>query len=312
MAQQKITIATRGSNLAMVQANSVKAALEENLPDTNVEIKVIKTTGDRIQDVALSKIGDKGLFTKELEVAMENGEADLAVHSLKDLPTEFPPGLKLGGVLPRHKVEDALVARENVTLKDLPKGAIVATSSLRRKAMLLHLRPDLEVIDIRGNVETRLRKLDNGHCDATIMAAAGLIRAGHEDRITELLDPEYFLPAVSQGIIAMEIREGDEEMEAVMQEVTDLPAMQSALAERKFLHTLQGGCQVPIGCYTKWTDKFVITGFVASVDGKQFIRRTMHGSAKQAIEIAEDLAGDLLALGGGEILRKIREDESAG
>jgi hydroxymethylbilane synthase len=277
-----------------------------------VGIKVIKTTGDRIQDVALSKIGDKGLFTKELEVAMMNGEADLAVHSLKDLPTEFPPGLKLGGVLPRHQVADALVARKKTTLKDLPKGAVVATSSLRRKAMLLHLRPDVEVIDIRGNVETRLKKLDNGHCDATIMAAAGLIRAGHEERITELLDPEYFILATSQGIIAMEIREDDKEMEEVMRQVTDLPAMQSALAERQFLHTLQGGCQVPIGCYTKWTDKFVITGFVASVDGKQFIRRTMHGSPKQAMEIAEDLAGDLLALGGGEILRKIRADESAG
>lgn len=309
MSPKPLIIGTRGSNLALVQAHTVQAALRAAMSERSVELRVIKTKGDKIQDVALSKIGGKGIFTKELEVALIDGRIDLAVHSLKDLPTEFPPGLKLGGVLPRHHVEDALVARVDTTLEQLPAGSKVATSSLRRKAQVLHLRPDVEVIDIRGNVETRLQKLDSGYCDATIMAAAGLSRAGQGDRITQLLDPLYFIPAVSQGIIAMETREDDHELDTILNQITDQPAWRSAIAERAFLRTMEGGCLVPVGCYTEWGEEFRITGFVASVDGNEFIIDSKSGHPDNAPDIAKLLANELLEAGGGAILAKIRSDE---
>lgn len=302
-----IKIATRGSKLALYQANKVKEELETKIPGKSFEIKIIKTKGDKILDVALSKIGDKGLFTKELETSLLAGETDLAVHSLKDIPTELPQGLMLGGVLERAEFCDALVSKNGKKLYDLDETDVIATSSLRRKAQLLHINPKLKIVDIRGNVDTRLQKMNDGYCTAMIMASAGLQRLGYHSAITEIIDPESVIPAVSQGAIAIEIRDNDPVVKSLIDKINHAPTLLAVQAERVFLRALEGGCQVPIGCYSSVTgNKYKITGFVSDLDGSGMLKGSMEGNLSEAQEIAKKLADDFCRKGALEIIQKIR------
>lgn len=304
-----IRIGTRGSQLALYQANKVKEAIEENFLDANAEIVVIQTKGDKILDVSLSKIGDKGLFTKELEVALLNNEVDMAVHSLKDLPTSFPEGLKLGGVLKRAEVRDALVSKNGERLNQLGANHVIATSSLRRRAQLLAYNPDFNIIDIRGNMNTRLTKMDNGHCDAMIMAATGLQRLGLENRITEIIDTDIMVPAVSQGAIGIEIRKNDEDIATIINGINHEETMLVTTAERAFLKSMEGGCQIPIGCYSVISDnKFSFTGLVADLKGEILIRVNSSGKLEDAKAIALDVSKQMIAKGATEILEEIRNN----
>lgn len=307
MVKNIISIGTRSSKLAMWQACQVKEALENNFPDTQVEIITIKTKGDAVLDVALSKIGDKGLFTREIENALLDGRIDVAVHSLKDLPTVLPEKLTLGGVLPRGEVRDVLVSRDGRSLKELSSKDKIGTSSLRRQAQLLHYNPQLKVVDIRGNVNTRLRKMKEGHCDAMVMAGAGFMRLGLESEITEFLDPEVMLPAVSQGAVAMEIRDHDPAMAEIIDQITDQKTLLTTAAERTFLITIEGGCQVPVACYSEVSGSQIkLTGIVAAVDGSQLLKESVTCNLESAKAEAEVLAEKLLSMGGREILEKIR------
>ena len=300
-------IGTRGSKLALYQANKVKSEVENRFPDLQAELVVIKTKGDKILDVSLSKIGGKGLFTKELEVALLMDEIDVAVHSLKDLPTFFPDGLKLGGVLKRAEVRDALISRNHKTLKQLTSNDTIATSSLRRKAQLLAYNPNLKIIDIRGNVDTRLQKMESGHCDAMIMASAGFQRLGLEDKITEIIDPEIIVPAVSQGAIGLETRENDPEVEKIVNAISDSQTMIVTKAERAFLRSIEGGCQIPVGAYSEIKeDEYIITGIVASLDGSTVLKHTAKGSVSEAQQLALQVSKSLLDQGAAKILEEIR------
>ena len=305
--KRNIIIGTRGSQLALYQARKVKATLENLFPELKVELEIIKTKGDKILDVALSKIGDKGLFTKEIENALIDGSADIAVHSLKDLPTVLPEGLKLGAVLERGEFRDALVSKHGKKLSELGAGDIVATSSLRRQAGLMKMNNQIIIKDIRGNVNSRLQKMEDGYCDAMIMAAAGLQRLGLEKYITEIIDPEIIVPAVSQGAIAIEIRENDPEVELLMQKINHIATWNAIVAERAFLAHLQGGCQVPLGCYSKVDNgNLTMFGFVASLDGKQFINETITGEINKGAELGIQMAEKMLERGAFEILEQIR------
>jgi hydroxymethylbilane synthase len=305
--KQKIRIGTRGSQLALYQAEKVKATLIEQFPDLNVEIQIIKTKGDKILDVALSKIGDKGLFTKEIENALLDNSVDIAVHSLKDLPTTLPAGLKLGAVLERGEYRDALVSKNGKKLIELGAGDVVATSSLRRQAGLLKIAPEVTIKDIRGNVQTRLKRMEEGYCDAMIMAAAGLQRLGLEHYITEIIDHSQITPAVSQGIIAIEMREDDPDTEQILEAINHQLTMQSAEAERAFLARLQGGCQVPVGCYTiRKENQLELHGFVASIDGKVTIENSAIGDCLDPQATGITLANKLLDMGAKQILDNIR------
>lgn len=302
-----IKIATRGSKLALYQSNKVKEELEKKIPGRSFEIKIIKTKGDKILDVALSKIGDKGLFTKELETSLLASETDLAVHSLKDIPTELPQGLMLGGVLERAEFCDALVSKNGKKLHQLDETDVIATSSLRRKAQLLNINPKLKIVDIRGNVDTRLQKMNDGYCTAMIMASAGLQRLGYHSAITEIIDPESVIPAVSQGAIAIEIRDNDPVVKSLIDQINHAPTLLAVQAERVFLRALEGGCQVPIGCYSAVTgNKYKITGFVSDLDGSQMLKGSMEGNLSDALEIAKSLADDFCRKGALEIIQKIR------
>jgi hydroxymethylbilane synthase len=305
--KRTIRIGTRGSQLALYQAEKVKATIQQIFPDLEVELEIIKTKGDKILDVALSKIGDKGLFTKEIENALIDGSVDLAVHSLKDLPTTLPEGLKLGAVLERGEFRDALASVTGKTLANLKAGDVIATSSLRRIAGLLKLNDKIIIKDIRGNVNSRLKKMEEGYCDAMIMAAAGLQRLGFERYITEIIDPEVILPAVSQGAIAIETRIGDTEIEAIMAKLNHIETWEAIVAERKFLAELQGGCQVPLGCFSEIENKkLTLHGFVASVDGKQYIRESISGELKDGALLGMKLAEKMQEKGATEILNKIK------
>ena len=302
-----IRIGTRGSQLALYQAEKVKATLESLFPELQVELKIIKTKGDKILDVALSKIGDKGLFTKEIENELLDNSVDIAVHSLKDLPTQLPEGLKLGAVLERGEFRDAFVGKNGKKLADLQPGDVVATSSLRRIAGLLKINDQVVVKDIRGNVNSRLQKMDEGYCDAMIMAAAGLQRLGLEEYITEIIDPEIVMPAVSQGAIAIETRENDEEVDELMAKVNHVATWNAIIAERAFLAHLEGGCQVPLGCYSRIENNhLVLSGFVASVDGKQYIKETISGEIERGVELGIEMAVKMLERGAHEILSQIK------
>lgn len=302
-----IKIATRGSKLALYQANKVKEELERKIPGKSFEIKIIKTKGDKILDVALSKIGDKGLFTKELETSLLEGETDLAVHSLKDLPTELPQGLILGGVLERAEFCDALVSKHGRKLHQLDESDVIATSSLRRKAQLLHINPKLTIVDIRGNVDTRLQKMHDGYCTAMIMASAGLQRLGYQAWITEIIDPEAIVPAVSQGAIAIEIRNNDPVIQSLIDEVNHTPTLLAVKAERVFLRSLEGGCQVPIGCYSIVKgDRYKITGFVSDLDGSHMMKDSREGNIDEAQETGRSLAESFCKQGALDIMHKIR------
>ncbi|WP_299577608.1 hydroxymethylbilane synthase [uncultured Sunxiuqinia sp.] len=312
MNKNTIKIGTRGSKLALWQAETVKSELEKAHPNLQFELEIIKTKGDKILDVALSKIGDKGLFTKEIEQALYDNTIDLAVHSLKDLPTELPENLIIGGMLKRAEVRDVFISKDGRKLADFTAKDKIATSSLRRQSQLLHFNPDLQIVDIRGNVETRLKKMNDGHCDALIMAAAGILRLGYEDVITEMLDTEIMLPAISQGAIAIEIREDDERTQLLLDAITDEPTRATTLAERSLLRELEGGCQVPVGCFSEVKgDQIKLTGMVASLNGAKRIRKSIEASLEEASEKAIELAQAILDDGGKEILDSIRPTSEA-
>ena len=307
--QRTVRIGTRKSQLALVQTYWVKAELEKHFPNIDFEVEKMSTQGDKILDVPLAKIGDKGLFTKELEVGMLNNTTDFAVHSLKDLPTNLPEGLMLGCVTKRVDPADALVVNEkhkDKTLATFPAGSIIGTSSLRRLAQLRHHYPDLEFKDIRGNVNTRLAKLDAGEYDGIILAVAGLQRLDMSDRIHETISPEISLHAVGQGALGIECREGDEEILKILKVLEDPDSRDRTFAERSFLRDLEGGCQVPIGVNTTIDgDTLTVVGMVASLDGKQLLRDTVSGNKQDAEALGTELAGKLREQGAGEILAEI-------
>jgi hydroxymethylbilane synthase len=291
----------------------VKRSVQVVFDSLAVEIVVIRTTGDRILDSALSAIGGKGLFVRELEQALETGEIDIAVHSLKDLQTELPESLGLGGVLPREDVRDALVSRGRKRLAELAAGAVVATSSIRRRAQLLSFNPSLSVIDIRGNVDTRIRKMEGGDCEALVLAAAGLSRLGRAQLIAERLDPQVFMPAVGQGIIGIEMRREDPFVAGVLQRINHPETFLCAQAERALLARMEGGCQVPLGCLSRLEGgRYSIGGSLVALDGSRTVRKSASGPRERAVEIAEGLAEELLRDGGAEMVAGIRGENARG
>ena len=302
----KLTIGTRQSLLALWQSNHIAALLREKYPECEVVLKKIVTKGDRILDVPLAQIGGKGLFTKEIETELADGTIDLAVHSLKDMPTVLPEGLCLTAITERANVGDAFVSNKYASFEELPLGAVIGTSSLRRKAQLLAARPDLQIMDLRGNVDTRLRKLDEGLYDAIILAAAGLERLGHGDRITALIPPDVCLPAVGQGALAIEARTADDEVRSMLEFLNNLPTKQSTDAERAFLGLLEGGCQVPIGVHADVAgEQIKIKAIIAALDGSTVLRDTITGKAEDAVALGQQLGKKMLAAGGQEILAAI-------
>jgi len=308
-----VRIASRGSQLALWQTRAVEQAIRAAQPGIDVEIRVIKTTGDNVQDVPLAKIGDKGLFTKELDVALLSGEADLAVHSLKDVPTRVPEGLEIVAVGRREDPRDVLLLPpgRTGTLGDLPAGARVGTSSLRRRAQLCAARPDLAVLDLRGNLNTRVAKLDRGDYDAIVLAAAGVLRLGWEDRIAAYLDPAEWLPAVGQGALGVVARSGDERVRALLADFHDPLTAACTAAERAFLAALEGGCQIPIGALATLSDEgLTLHGLVADVDGADVLRDSVFvaGDAWTAASASAGraLAARMLELGAGEVLARVR------
>ncbi len=306
-----IRIATRDSALALWQANWVKERLEELVPEVSFSLVTMKTQGDKILDVALAKIGDKGLFTKELEFALLEHRAELAVHSMKDVPTLLPPGLKIGAVAERHDPRDVLICPKGYTLLTLPRGARVGTSSLRRRAQLAKLRPDLQILDLRGNLNTRFAKLDRGDFDAMMLAAAGVERMGWGDRITERISFELSLPAVGQGSVGIEIREDGPEVAEIVARINHRESALAIRAERAMLNKLEGGCQIPIGCLGKVEgDKLIMDGLVASVDGSRILRTRSEGKANLPEELGVELAQKLLDMGAGEILTELRQEQA--
>ena len=311
MTIQKLRIATRRSKLAMVQTLWVKEQLETNLPHIEVTVEAMATQGDKILDVALAKIGDKGLFTKELEAQMLIDKADIAVHSLKDLPTNLPEGLTLGCITKRENPSDALVVNkknEKYTLDSLPSGSIVGTSSLRRLAQLRFNYPDLIFKDIRGNVITRLEKLDSGEFDCIILAAAGLKRLGFQSRIHQVIPNEISLHAVGQGALGIECKEDNKEVLKLINILNDEITSKRCLAERSFLRELEGGCQVPIGVNSEVKDNEInLIGMVASIDGKQLIKDRVSGRIDNPEEVGKNLAYKLKNQGADKILKEIFE-----
>lgn len=301
-----IRIATRKSALALWQAEFVKARLEHFHPGLQVELVPMSTQGDKILDTPLAKIGGKGLFVKELETAMLEGRADIAVHSMKDVPVEFPEGLQLQTICEREDPRDAFVSNHFSTLADLPAGAVVGTSSLRRQCQLKALRPDLQIRDLRGNVNTRLAKLDAGEYDAIILAAAGLLRLGFDSRIRTYLPVEQSLPANGQGAVGIECRSNDAQIQALLAPLEHLPTRQAVLAERAMNRHLQGGCQVPIGAFAvHQDDKLWLRGLVGSLDGQQILHAQVTGLASEAESLGVQLAELLLQQGAAAILKTV-------
>lgn len=306
MADSKLRIATRKSPLALWQANHVRDALMARNSGLDVELFTMTTQGDKILDTPLAKVGGKGLFVKELELGILEGEADLAVHSMKDVPVEFPDGLGLAAILEREDPRDALISNAFTSIDTLPQGARVGTSSLRRQCQLRACRPDLEVLDLRGNVNTRLAKLDIGDYDAILLAAAGVKRMGWEDRITELLPPEQFLPAIGQGAIGIEIRVADEKVSRIVEALNDEQTATRIRAERSLNERLQGGCQVPIAGYSEISHGvMVLRALVGRPDGTELVQGVISGKPEDAEELGQVLADDLLSRGAKQILDEV-------
>jgi hydroxymethylbilane synthase len=304
---EPLRIATRKSQLALWQAEHVAALLREKHPGLAVELVPLLTQGDRIQDRSLASIGGKGLFIKELEVAIEDLRADVAVHSMKDVPADIPEGLMIAAVLPRADPCDALVTTSGITrLEELPRGAIVGTSSLRRQAQVRALRPDIRTEALRGNVDTRLRKLDAGGMDAIVLACAGLIRLGLESRITARLDPKVCLPAVTQGVIGIECRIGDVRTRALLSALEDRPTRLVMDAERAFAARLGGSCQSPIAAYAELNaERISLSGLVAEPDGSRLLRDSLSGGAGDPAALGRELAERILAAGAGSLLERL-------
>lgn len=301
--KKPLRIATRKSALALWQANHVQDLLRETHPGIEIELVKIVTEGDRVLDRPLSEIGGKGLFLKELERAMLDGDADLAVHSMKDIPANMAQGLVLDAVLPRANPYDALVSRNGKLLADLPAGSRIGTSSLRRKSQLLALRPDLEVVDLRGNVDTRLRKLDEGQYDAIILACAGLQRLGLGERITETLQPPDWLPASTQGIIGLQCRQDDDYTRALIRPLADHDTMVVASAERAVARVLEATCQVPLAVHAVLDSGTIwLRSMISSTDGKRSVQAAGEAPASDAVALGERIAAELLKNGAGKII----------
>lgn len=301
-----LIVGTRGSHLALWQAGWVQRQLKALAPNLSVILKRIQTSGDKIQDVPLAKIGGKGLFVKEIEEALLRREIDLAVHSMKDVPSVLPEGLEIICVPEREDPRDALIGRDGLCLKDIPLGGRVGTSSLRRQAQLLHFRPDLQIAVLRGNVDTRLRKLRENHFDAIILAASGLKRLGWDQEITEYLSVEVSLPAIGQGSLGLEGRKDDNFVRELVGRIEHPSTRIAMTAERAFLTRLEGGCQIPLaGHATLQEDTVTLDGLVASIDGKRYIRHALSGPVGEAGAIGIKLAEHLLDVGAKPILQEI-------
>ena len=305
--KRNFVIGSRGSALALWQTDFIKTRLQKLFPETEFEIRIIKTTGDAILDTALSKIGDKGLFTRQIETALLDREIDLAIHSLKDLPTTQPAGLRIGAVSSREMPNDVFISKNYSSLEDLPKNAKIATGSLRRRSQLLNFRSDLEIVEIRGNVPTRIEKFLASELDGMILAFAGVHRLKLDSHIKQIVPTEILLPAVGQGVMAIEIREADAEIAAMLGEINDPAADACITAERAFLRSLEGGCQVPIGGFALLNgEEILLEGFVGDLDGKKIIRDFVRGKKEKGEELGKWLAEKCLQNGAAEILRDAR------
>lgn len=292
-----LKIGTRGSPLALAQAHQVRDLLirAHGLNERDFEIHVIKTTGDKIQDRPLSEAGGKGLFTKEIEEALLDNTIDIAVHSMKDMATELPPGLRIGAMLPREDVRDAFISPRHASLADMPAGAVVGTSSLRRQAQVMHMRPDLKVVGFRGNVQTRLQKLADGVADATFLACAGLNRLGLQDRITRAVETDEMLPACAQGAIGIELRGEDERSACMISKLNDEATSLCVTMERAFLNKLEGSCRTPIGGLARLNEgKITFGGEILSPDGARRFATSREGEPQAAVALGEDAAAQLL------------------
>lgn len=312
MTKNNIVIGTRGSKLALWQAEWVKAELERISPALEITLNKIKTTGDKILDVPLAKVGGKGLFVKEIEEALLRGEADLAVHSMKDVPTEFPDGLHLAVICEREDPRDAFIAPVQgskfkvQSFRELPECAALGTSSLRRSSQLLSIRPDLKIVQLRGNLETRFRKLDEGQFDAMILATAGVKRLGWDKRITEVIEPQISLPAIGQGAVGIECRINDEFINQLIAPLNHKETWICVRAERALLKRLQGGCQVPIAAYATIKDgRLIMDGLVGSVTGDRIIKEHLEGNIEDAEKIGIALGEKLLSKGADKILAEV-------
>jgi hydroxymethylbilane synthase len=298
--------------LALQQSGAIKAALEKLWPELKFELQIIRTTGDKITDVPLAKVGGKGLFVKEIEEALLDGSADLAIHSMKDVPADLPEGLEIAAIPEREDPRDVLIIREGKTIEDLCHGALIGTGSLRRGSQIRAMRDDFEVHHLRGNLETRIRKLDEGQFDAIILAAAGLKRMGWQGRITMYLDPVQFIPAVGQGALGIEARSGDEAILRLLAPLNHPETAVAVRAERSLLHELQGGCQVPIGGHARLAGKIVeLSGIVASLDGRQLFRAVGTAPIENAVDLGKRIAAQLLELGAKKILDEVYGAESS-
>ncbi|HEX9093345.1 MAG TPA: hydroxymethylbilane synthase [Coriobacteriia bacterium] len=305
--RKQLVIGTRGSKLAVWQSEYIKSKVEA-ITGMPVCLQVIKTTGDKILDVPLAKVGGKGLFTKEIEVELAAGTVDLAVHSMKDVPTELPDGLMIGAMPERVDPRDVIVSGAGHDLESLPQGARLGTSSLRRRSQVLAVRSDLDIVDVRGNLDTRMRKAEEGDVDAVILAAAGITRMGWADRISHYIDPAVMCPAVGQGAVGVEVRTDDDFMLEVCERLTHLETMACVTAERVVMRTLEGGCQVPIGAYCRFEQgALVMDGVVGSVDGSDIVRYRLEGNPAEPEMLGSAMVDRLLGLGAGRILEAIRD-----
>lgn len=305
---RKIVVGSRKSNLALTQTEWVIEQLKKKGVRNEFEMKKIVTKGDRILDVTLSKVGGKGLFVKEIEQAMYDKEIDFAVHSMKDMPANIPKGLMIGSIPEREDHRDAYIAKDHVGLMDLPEGAIVGTSSLRRAAQVLSVRPDVTIKSVRGNIETRLRKLEEEDYDAIILATAGLKRMGwSEDLITDSLDPEMCVPAVGQGALAIECREDDQEVKELLEKITDEYTTKTVTAERTFLHLLEGGCQIPIAGHAYLEgDDIILTALVATSNGETVLKEVVRGT--DSVAVGKEASDKLIKRGAKEIVDEVKEE----
>jgi len=310
--QDSLIIGTRGSKLALWQARWVQEALIKRNSGLQVEIHTIKTRGDKILDVPLAKVGGKGLFVKEIENALLDGRIDLAVHSMKDMPALIPAGLRIGATPARETAEDVLISRNGTAFSELADNAKIGTSSLRRAAQLRAVKPDLDIQPLRGNLDTRLEKLEREGFDAIVLAAAGVKRLGMENRITEYLDTAIMLPAVGQGALCIEIRNNDSAVEAAVTALDDPGTNTAVSTERAFLNRLEGGCQTPIAAHAQLRDGRVhLVGMVASIDGRQMFKQSIDGPTRAAVSIGTRLADQLLDQGARDILQLLKESANA-
>lgn len=302
-----LQIGTRGSKLALWQAEQVAQKINDAEPNLEISIKIIKTVGDKILDVALSRIGEKGLFTKEIEKWLKEGKIDIAVHSMKDMPSKLEPDLVIGAVLERENPQDVLISHKNYSFRDLPVNAVIGTSSLRRIALVKKFRPDISTVDIRGNIETRMAKMKKDDLDGIILAFAGVKRLGFENLITDIFPSESFIPAVAQGAIAVECRRGDNEVLKLLAKINHQASFLSTSAERGFLNEIEGGCQIPVGCLAEIVgEKLSLQGIVISLDGKESFRASIQGDSQKAELLGRQLARQLLNDGAEKVLAEIR------